>query len=147
MSSKRYAPLNVELAPSRPLAALLILGTLASLPAIGLAGLPGWARLLALLLVLASLRAAWRRHVRPVAAGAVRRLGRDVQGRWWIETPRDGRQAADLLPGSTRFPGLLILQFRTADARRAEVLLTPGRTPAWRRLCVALRHETRAGAG
>ena len=26
MSSKRYAPLNVELAPSRPLAALLILG-------------------------------------------------------------------------------------------------------------------------
>lgn len=147
MSSKRYAPLNIELAPSRPLAALLILGTLASLTAIGLAGLPWWAQLLVLLLVLVSLRTAWQRHVRPVAAGAVRRLGRDVQGRWWVETLRDGRQAAELLPGSTRFPGLMILQFRTADARRTEVLLTPGRTPAWRRLCVALRHETRAGAG
>ncbi|MDX5333671.1 MAG: hypothetical protein LPK58_06455 [Gammaproteobacteria bacterium] len=146
MSSKRYAPLSVELTPSRPLAALLILGTLAGIPAIGLAALPWWARLLALVLLLVSIGEAWRRHVRPVAAGAVRRFGRDGEGRWWVETSREGRQAAVLLPGSTRFPGLLILQFRTAGARRAEVVLTPGRTAAWRRLCVALRHETSVDA-
>lgn len=147
MSSKRYAPLNIDPAPSRGLAVLLLLGTLAAIVAVFLSALPGWGRGGALLLVTLALWHGWRTHVSVRAPHGIRRLGRDAQGRWWIETGAGGVQRAQLLAGSTVFPGLTVLQFRTSSGRLRAIALTSGRLSAgsWRRLLVALRHENPLG--
>ena len=131
--SRTLAPLNLDLTPSRLLPLLHAGVALAALAAVVMTALPApWPFVLSILVAAIAVLARPRQDLR--------RLRFD---REWRGIDDGHREEALILNGAVVWPGLIVLRFAVAGARRQRVvILLPGCIAAddWRRLRLYLAH-------
>ncbi|HZR35066.1 MAG TPA: protein YgfX [Nevskia sp.] len=113
MSSTAFkTSLDLSLRPSVRAVVAASLLHMAAIVLVVLAQLPKWAALVMTLLLLAS----WMTLRRHAAFGygprALQRLVLHSEGGWTVESPRDGRQDAELLGSSVVQSWIIVLNFR-----------------------------------
>jgi hypothetical protein len=145
MSWNRSAPLiDLELRPSRRLAAFLILAHGLAAAAVLAAGAPLWLRLSLAVAVAGSLFYQLRAGV--MGRGAIRRAVWYPDGEWAVIDARGRSLAADLLPGVVSLPWLVLLRLKPLRGGRVRTLLLASDSAdadVLRRLRVRLGFETR----
>lgn len=131
--SRTLAPLNLDLTPSRLLPLLHVGVAFAALAAIAMAALPSpWSLVLFIGVVAIAVLARPRQNLRHLQFD-----------REWRGFDDNGREESLVLKSAVVWPGLIVLRFALAGARRQRVLiLLPGCMAAddWRRLRLYLAH-------
>ncbi|MCL4316389.1 MAG: hypothetical protein M1527_06075 [Gammaproteobacteria bacterium] len=105
------APLNLELNPSRTLAALLVLAHGGALALLVLLPLAWWARVLLIGALLCSLWLTLNRHALRRGESAITRLVWENDDTWLLMRADGKEQRVQLKPGSYVSPRLVILNF------------------------------------
>jgi len=113
MSSTAFnTTIDLSLRPSVRAVVVLSLVHMAAITLIVLAQLPKWGALVMTLLLLASWLTLRRHPAFGYGARALNRLILHSEGGWTVESPRDGRQDAELLGSSVAQSWIIVLNFR-----------------------------------
>lgn len=135
------APIRLPLGSSRWLAGGLAVAYGGAMAVILPLDLPGWAKFLLELILIAGWIRTFRWHVQH-QGDAITELIAQAEGEWIVTTAKTGECRGRLAQDSVVLPWLTVLVFKLEDGRRRSAVLLPDNVDVegFRQLRVRLRH-------